>query len=160
MRKISLISPLCAILITASACSRETGCDLPRQEPLSSSSSLHLLGNAEVAWETTPPTSGPHYPIAPAGGVYDFTLSPLEQVAFLESGGVIVQYHPNRIENNLGKLTLLANNNVIVSPNPTLDIPVIGTAWTWKISCKNFDTTALRGFITDYVGKAEANHRK
>ncbi len=90
MRKICLILPLCVILITTSACSRETACDLPRQEPLSSSSSLHLLGNAEAAWETNPPTSGPHYPVPPKGGNYDYTLSNLEQVSFLESGGVMI----------------------------------------------------------------------
>ena len=160
MRKFFVCVNLLLLLLTQTACTAESDCDIPRQEPLSASSSLHLLESVGAVWDSSPPTSGPHYPIAPAGGVYDFTLSPLEQVSFLESGGVIVQYHPNRIENNLGKLTLLANNNVIVSPNPTLDIPVIGTAWTWKISCKNFDTTALRGFITDYVGKAEASHRK
>ena len=42
------------------ACSGEVGCDTPRQEPLSASSSLHLLGNTEATWETNPPTSGAH----------------------------------------------------------------------------------------------------
>ena len=147
MRKISLISPLCAILITASACSRETGCDLPRQEPLSSSSSLHLLGNAEVACETTPPTSGPHYPVPPKGGDYDYTLSNLEQVSFLESGGVVIQYLPSINDIDQQKLASFASDSVIVSPNEKLESPLVATAWTWKLSCKNYEFEALEEFI-------------
>ena len=153
MRKISLISPLCAILITASACSRETGCDLPRQEPLSSSSSLHLLGNAEVAWETTPPTSGPHYPVPPKGGDYDYTLSNLEQVSFLESGGVVIQYLPSINDIDQQKLASFASDSVIVSPNEKLESPLVATAWTWKLSCKNYEFEALEEFIVDHQGK-------
>ena len=101
MRKFFVCVNLLLLLLTQTACTAESDCDIPRQEPLSASSSLHLLESVGAVWDSNPPTSGPHYPIAPAGGIYDFTLSPLEQVAFLESGGVIVQYHPNRIENNL-----------------------------------------------------------
>ena len=159
MRKISLISPLCAILITASACSRETGCDLPRQEPLSSSSSLHLLGNAEVAWETTPPTSGPHYPVPPKGGDYDYTLSNLEQVSFLESGGVVIQYLPSINDIDQQKLASFASDSVIVSPNEKLESPLVATAWTWKLSCKNYEFEALEEFIVDHQGKISPNHK-
>jgi len=159
VRKISLISPLCAILITASACSRETGCDLPRQEPLSSSSSLHLLGNAEVAWETTPPTSGPHYPVPPKGGDYDYTLSNLEQVSFLESGGVVIQYLPSINDIDQQKLASFASDSVIVSPNEKLESPLVATAWTWKLSCKNYEFEALEKFIVDHQGKISPNHK-
>ena len=159
MRKISLISPLCAILITATACSRETGCDLPRQEPLSSSSSLHLLGNAEVAWETTPPTSGPHYPVPPKGGDYDYTLSNLEQVSFLESGGVVIQYLPSINDIDQQKLASFASDSVIVSPNEKLESPLVATAWTWKLSCKNYEFEALEEFIVDHQGKISPNHK-
>jgi len=159
VRKISLISPLCAILITASACSRETGCDLPRQEPLSSSSSLHLLGNAEVAWETTPPTSGPHYPVPPKGGDYDYTLSNLEQVSFLESGGVVIQYLPSINDIDQQKLASFASDSVIVSPNEKLESPLVATAWTWKLSCKNYEFEALEEFIVDHQGKISPNHK-
>ena len=159
MRKICLILPLCVILITTSACSRETACDLPRQEPLSSSSSLHLLGNAEVACETTPPTSGPHYPVPPKGGDYDYTLSNLEQVSFLESGGVVIQYLPSINDIDQQKLASFASDSVIVSPNEKLESPLVATAWTWKLSCKNYEFEALEEFIVDHQGKISPNHK-
>ena len=159
VRKICLILPACVILITASACSRETGCDLPRQEPLSPSSSLHLLGNAEVVWETDPPTSGPHYPVPPKGGDYDYALSNLEQVSFLESGGVIIQYLPSITSIDQQKLTSFASDSVIISPNEKLKSLLVATAWTWKLSCKNYEFESLEKFITDHQGKISANHK-
>ena len=159
MRKICLILPLCVILITTSACSRETACDLPRQEPLSSSSSLHLLGNAEVVWETNPPTSGPHYPVPPKGGNYDYTLSNLEQVSFLESGGVMIQYLPSNKDIDHQKLASFASDSVIVSPNEKLKSLLVATAWTWKLSCKNYKFETLENFIADHQGKISANHK-
>ena len=158
VRKIFLILPLCAILIATSACSSKNGCDLPRQEPLSSSSSLHLLGNAEVIWETNPPTSGPHYPIPPKGGDYDFTLSNLEQVSFLESGGVIVQYLPDIEGIDHQQLASFASDYVIISPNKTLESLLVATAWTWKLSCKEYEFESLAKFITERQGKFSPTH--
>jgi len=146
-------------LIATSACSRETGCDLPRQEPLSSSSSLHLLGNAEVVWETNPPTSGAHYPVPPKGGNYDYTLSNLEQVSFLEFGGVIIQYLPSSNDTDHQKLTSFASDSVIISPNETLKSLLVATAWTWKLSCKNYEFETLEKFIADHQRNISANHK-
>ncbi len=158
VRKIYLILPLCVILITTSACSSENGCDLPRQEPLSSSSSLHLLGNTEVVWETNPPTSGPHYPIPPKGGDYDYALSNLEQVSFLESGGVIIQYLPDVNGINHQKLTSFASDSVIISPNETVESLLVATAWTWKLSCKEYEFESLAKFVAEHQGQVSPTH--
>ena len=142
------------------ACSGEVGCDTPRQEPLSASSSLHLLGNTEATWETNPPTSGPHYPVPPRGGNYDYTLSNLEQVAFLESGGVIIQFLPNNKNVNLQQLRSFANQSVIVSPNQALESSLIATAWTWKLSCEEYLPEKLNEFISKYQDKVSNNHQE
>jgi hypothetical protein len=147
------------ILITQSACSTRTGCDTPRQEPLSASSNLHLLGNTEVIWETNPPTSGPHYPVPPKGGNYDYTISNLEQVAFLESGGVIIQYFPSNKNINHQELASLANESVIVSPNETMDSFLVATAWTWKLSCKEYKFAIIEKFISDYQREGSSSHK-
>ena len=159
VRKIYLILPLCVILIAISACSSENGCDLPRQEPLSSSSSLHLLGNTEVVWETNPPTSGPHYPIPPKGGDYEYALSNLEQVSFLESGGVVIQYLPSINDIDQQKITSFASDSVIISPNEKLESLIVATAWTWKLFCKNYEFETLEKFVADHQGKISHNHK-
>ena len=158
VRKIYLVLPLCVILIATSACSSENGCDLPRQEPLSSTSGLHLLGNTEVTWETNPPTSGPHYPIPPKCGNSDYALSNLAQVSFLESGGVIVQYLPYIYGNNLPQLSSFASNFVIISPTETLESLLVATAWTWKLSCKEYDFESLAKFIAERQGEFSPTH--
>ena len=142
------------------ACSGEVGCDTPRQEPLSASSSLHLLGNTEATWETNPPTSGPHYPVPPRGGNYDYTLSNLEQVAFLESGGVIIQFLPNNKNVNLQQLRSFSNQSVIVSPNQTLESSLVATAWTWKLTCAEYLPEKLNKFVSEYQGKVSNNHQE
>ena len=142
------------------ACSGEVGCDTPRQEPLSASSSLHLLGNTEATWETNPPTSGPHYPVPPRGGNYDYTLSNLEQVAFLESGGVIIQFLPNNKNVNLQQLRSFANQSVIVSPNQTLESSLVATAWTWKLTSAAYLPEKLNKFVSEYQGKVSNNHQE
>ena len=159
VKKIYFILPLLAFLIINSGCSHETGCDLPRQEPLDSASSLHLLGNSEVTWQTNPPTSGPHYPIPPKGGEYDYQLSNLEQVSFLESGGVIIQYRPDRDDIDHQKLHSFSSASVIVAPNKTIESALISTAWTWKLSCEKYDSESLNNFIKDHEGKVSPNHK-
>lgn len=160
MRKFWSAFNLVLLLFLQVGCSPEADCDIPRQEVLNSSSSLHLLDSTGITWATDPPTSGPHYPIPPNGGYYDFSLSSLEQVAFLESGGVIVQYLPTNNTADIKEMISLASNSVIVSPNKTLDNAVIATAWTWKLSCKKYELNGLREFITEYGGKKLNSHGK
>jgi hypothetical protein len=148
-----------ATLITQSACSIQAACDTPRQESLNASSNLHLLGNTDIIWETNPPTSGPHYPVPPKGGNYDYPISNLEQVAFLESGGVIIQYLPSSSNINQQELASLASESVIVSPNETLDSFLVATAWTWKLSCKEYKFTIIEKFISDYQIKGSSSHK-
>ena len=158
MRKICSILAICSISFLQISCSVKTGCDTPRQEALDPASSLHLLGNTETTWQTNPPTSGPHYPIPPKGGNYDYTLSNLEQVAFLESGGVIVQYNPNLKNFNRKQLSPFANESVLVAPNQTLESFLVATAWTWKLSCEGYYPEELEKFIYEYRGKVFGTH--
>ena len=158
MRKTCSILAICTISLVQTSCSVETVCDTPRQERLDPSSSLHLLGNTEASWETNPPTSGPHYPVSPRGGNYDYTLSNLEQVAFLESGGVIIQYAPNVKNFDRKQLSSFANENVIVAPNQTLESFLVATAWTWKLSCERYYPDKLRKFIDKYGGNPSNTH--
>lgn len=158
MIKFCSIFVICTISLLQISCSTERGCDTPRQERLDPSSSLHLLGNTESKWETDPPTSGPHYPVPPKGGNFDYTLSNLEQVAFLESGGVIIQYIPNAKNFNRKQLSSLANDYVIVSPNQTLGSFIVATAWTWKLSCKEYRFDELEKFISEYRERVSNTH--
>jgi len=97
--------------------------------------------------------------VPPKGGNYDYTLSNLEQVSFLESGGVMIQYLPSNKDIDHQKLASFASDSVIVSPNEKLKSLLVATAWTWKLSCKNYKFETLEKFIADHQGKISANHK-
>ena len=128
-------------------CSNSAKCDHPRQEPPSPSSNLHLFQDDSVSWQTLPPTSGPHHPIPPEAGIYEYQLSNLKQVAFLEGNGITIQYHPDISSKDLGVLSQLINEQVIIFPNNSLGHKVVATAWTWKLKCTEIDKISITDFI-------------
>ncbi|NNE74732.1 MAG: DUF3105 domain-containing protein [Acidimicrobiales bacterium] len=151
---------LLALVATGCGGSDEAGgvCDAPIEEALDPSSGLHFLDpDAEVRYLTDPPTSGPHLTIgAPRTGVSSEPLSPIEQVAQLEAGIVLVQYQPSL--GGVGEaLTDLGSDQTLIAPNPDLPAPVIATAWTKKISCPTAES--LDDVIADLEAFIDTNGR-
>jgi hypothetical protein len=66
------------------------------------------------------------------------------QVTVLEGGGVLVQY---RRPGDRARLAPLADDRVVVAPNPDLPARVIATAWRHKLACTAVDLDALRELI-------------
>ena len=125
-------------------------CDVPRQEAPDPASGLHVLDDAQLKWEADPPTSGPHRSVAPEGGLRYAPLDELDQVAFLEAGGVIVLVSARPV---LDELAALAGPGVLVAPGrPDLPDEVVATAWTWRLRCSALDVESVRAFIADRVG--------
>ena len=72
-------------------------------------------------------------------------VDPAIQVRLLEAGGVMIQYD-DTIDPAL--LAPLGDELVVVAPTfGDLPAPVVVTAWTWKLSCSEVDTAAIRDFI-------------
>ena len=127
-------------------------CDVPRQEAPDPASGLHLLDDAEIRWEADPPTSGPHRSVAPDGGLWHESPNELDQVAFLETGGVVVLVSTRTVPD---ELAALAGPRVLVAPGqPNLPDEVVATAWTWRLRCSAVDVEPLRAFIEERVGAA------
>jgi hypothetical protein len=122
-------------------------------EPLDPFSTEHLLpGAPEPVYHSDPPTSGPHRLGLLPRGVWDQVIARPTQVTLLERGSVIVQYRSGFGDG--ASLAPLAARDVLVTiaPNPALTVPVVATAWTWKLSCTGRDTRALSGFIRAHEG--------
>ncbi len=114
-----------------------------------------MLDDTGLAWDSVAPTSGPHRGVAPEGGLRDAPVDELDQVAFLEAGGVVVQVHARSVPD---ELAALAGPDVLVAPGrPELSDRVVATAWTWRLSCTAVDVEPLRAFIVERVG-ASAGH--
>lgn len=136
--------------LLAACGSDRAACDVPRQEPPDPASGLHVLDDTGLAWDSAAPTSGPHRGVAPEGGLRDAPVDELDQVAFLETGGVILQVDARAVPD---EIAALASPDVLVAPGrPELPDRVVATAWTWRLRCSAVDVEPLRAFIDQRVG--------
>lgn len=115
---------------------------------------VHVIqDDADVAYDTDPPTSGPHKPGATISDVVTGPLSRPVQVGVLERGDILLQHTSELPQDQRSRLEALAGSGVVVAPNPDLPSPVVATAWTYKLRCTSVDVTALRRFIDQRAGK-------
>lgn len=122
---------------------------------------LHLLPGVEVTYEHSPPTSGPHELPAPAGGVSPTPIPEPRQVAFVETGGVILQYDRAVDGDDVAALEALASESVLVAPAVRPfddDARVAFTAWSNRQLCDAVSIDAAENFIGTYAGAYFVNH--
>jgi hypothetical protein len=122
------------------------------------------LGNAHVdpsqvgknAYNSTPPTSGPHLPTLASWGVHDQPLSNEQQVHNLEDGGVLVQYNcPEGCSELVSQLLAVVaryRDQVILAPYPGMNTRIALTAWQRIDPFDQFDEKRIVRFIRAYRG--------
>ena len=112
--------------------------------------------SSHVAYNSNPPTSGPHTPYLADWGVHKIPV-PLEiQVHNLEDGGVMVQYACEKPCDELVKqLEALAakHDRLIVAPYPLMNSKIALTAWQRIETLDSFDEKRINDFIQAYIGK-------
>lgn len=123
---------------------------------------IHVLPGAEVAYDLSPPTSGPHQLPAPTPGVsVDPVPEPL-QVSALEAGLVIVHHAPELPAAERSQLEALARlDGVLVTPAATgLDASalVAFSAWGTRQLCAALDLDAAEAFIDARAGIVFVEH--
>lgn len=106
-------------------------------------------GSKTPAYETNPPTSGPHVepPYQQADGAYSKMPDEIDFVHSLEHGRLEIQYAPDLPEKNQLALKGLYDTlyaGALLFPNSKMPYQVGATTWTNLIGCK-----AYRGSITD-----------
>jgi hypothetical protein len=114
-------------------------------------------------YQTNPPTSGVHFPVAAQDGVYTPDNAPPlgELVHTLEHGRINIQYKPGTDAGTVAKLEALVAEDpyhMVMYQNPTgMEAQVAATAWTHSLTCdrvtdKTWD--AMRTFRDRYLDKA------
>jgi len=133
-------------------------CDDVISEDIDPTWTVHLLAGApEPEFLTDPPTSGPHYSADPVTGAIDEPLNGTSQVTILEVGGVLLQYRPGDLPDaDRGRLERLAEDGVVIAPQPGLPDPVVATAWGTKQRCQGVALGTLTSFIEEYNGQGPA----
>ena len=72
------------------------GCTLKAVKALPGEHTVTDPGGTSPKWNTDPPTSGPHYPIAAVFNIYEDELELARVVHNLEHGGVFILYGQGR----------------------------------------------------------------
>jgi hypothetical protein len=144
------------------------------EQVLASQGNYHIeFGSpAPIAYNSTPPTSGPHYGNLAAWNIYDEPQRYELLIHNMEDGGVIVYYQcpdgcPETVEQlkTIVEPYLRAGRHVVMVPNdPTWTIggsqplhqdmgaTIALTAWTRILKMDEVDEAAIRSFIDRYEG--------
>ena len=93
-------------------------------------------GGTHVAYNTNPPTSGPHFPTVPRRGIYTTPFATEFLPHFIEHAGVEVSYNNSASPDVVKKLTDIVNaeldrgaGQVLLSPVPDMPCQVALTSW-------------------------------
>jgi len=129
--------------------------DLPiRQFPILESPHVKNGPVPQEAYNSNPPTSGPHRAVPLDWGVHDAPVPDWIAVHNLEHGGIWISYRPGLDDAALEKLKQLANhypNAVVLSPRPKDDRPVIVASWGRIMRLDEADTDKIERFILSFV---------
>ncbi|MBI4212896.1 MAG: DUF3105 domain-containing protein [Chloroflexi bacterium] len=128
-------------------------------------------GVAHIAYNSTPPTSGPHWNIAGEGpvawGIYDAPIPNEAQIHNLEHGGIMIQYNcsdcpelKQQLEDFYNRyvpthrIPLFPNSSkIIVAPYPDMPSRVALTAWGRIDTLDAFDEERIIKFIEAFRDK-------
>jgi hypothetical protein len=110
-----------------------------------------LAAGETFDYGTPAPTSGPYLESDPSCGVFAEEISAEDAVTALYHGAVVIWHSPDLGEADVAELAALAadaETYVVVSPNASLDSPIVATAWNRLL---DYDTPAdAAEFIETY----------
>lgn len=110
-------------------------------------------GDNHYAYNSNPPTSGPHYPNPANWGIYDNQLPDEQLVHNLEHGGVWVSYKSDLDKDSLEKLKKLVGSyrsKVILEPRSQNDVPIAVASWGRLMKLNSYEEQKIKEFIDYY----------
>jgi hypothetical protein len=101
-----------------------------------------------VEYPQNPPEGGPHDPTPLACGIYDTPVRNENAVHSLEHGAVWITYQPDLDAADVSALDSFGRQSeVLVSPYPGLDLPVVLSSWGTQLRLSAVDTDVIDQFI-------------
>ena len=109
-------------------------------------------GTTYDAYNSVPPTSGPHWGAPAPWGIYGEPIPNERQIHNLEHSGVIIQYNTDDLEliRNLREFARSQSNfpcYLLVAPYPDMSSAIALTAWPGKPGTTTSDSTYLPGVL-------------
>lgn len=129
---------------------------------------MHVGACTPVTHGSKPPSSGQHYPSWPMFRVYSRPVPWGFLVHGLEHGAVVIAYNcPGGCPTEVAAIEEVvaavpvrpgcARPPVIVTPDPTLDVPFAASAWGHTLRAGCFDRARFAAFIQSYVNQGPEN---
>ena len=119
----------------ARAALEAAGCTVSATPALVGEHSVTTPDGTSKAWNTTPPTSGPHYQVPAVWGTYDDAVNQAQLVHNLEHGGIAIQYGTGVPEETVQALKGFVQENsrgTILAPYPALGDRIALGAWVHR----------------------------
>jgi len=117
---------------------------------------LAFVDARHVAYDSIPPTSGPHIAFTVAPGPYADPIPDELQVHALEHGHVLIQYAPSLPASQRREVEHLARRHldaVLVAPYPRLRAGIALTAWGRIDRMGRYDQTRVEAFVAALSGR-------
>ncbi|HYP40568.1 MAG TPA: DUF3105 domain-containing protein [Chloroflexia bacterium] len=162
IRRIGIFAALALVLAGVVAALIAQEASRPGESvPMMVSNHIEYNPGSPPAYNSDPPTSGPHVQSVPQFKVYTEPMTKELQVHGLEDGGVIIHYKTGLDQATVDRLASLASlyieqprpkNHVILVPDPNLSHPIVLTTWRRIDRLDAFDEARIRRFIDTYVG--------
>jgi hypothetical protein len=140
----------------SAAAARPALCLPGRAVPIMNSPHVSAAIERHVRYNSLPPTSGPHFPFAPAVGVYAEALPNGLLVHALEHGHIVIVYAQNTPAATVKTLTYLARRypaDVLLAPYPALPYGIALTAWSRIELQDSLDQASAVAFIRALRGR-------
>jgi hypothetical protein len=137
---------------------RNAGCTLKVVPALQAVHSITDSSASSPAWNTDPPTSGPHYAVAAIFGIYEDELELARVVHNLEHGGVYILYGKDVPDATVDRLRAFYDDHktgTIMAPLDALGDKFALGAWVvdgdtdngFLATCRRFDDNAISTFF-------------
>lgn len=127
-----------------------------RAIPVMASPHLSVAALQRVRYNSNPPTSGPHFAVPPAPGIYDSPLSPGEFVHAEEHGHVVIAYAPGTPADQVSVLVSVAKahpDDVLLTPYRGIAHGVALAAWGRLQRLDHADTAEVTRFVRALAGR-------
>jgi hypothetical protein len=117
----------------------------------------HLTtGSPAPAYNSDPPTSGPHAPNSVPCGIHVDPVPDVVAVHNLEHGVVVIHYLPTIPREDISELVDAVagfESHFVVAPRPNNPAPITLSAWTVQLRLDEVDVAAVRWFWDEYSGQ-------
>ncbi|MSU45482.1 MAG: DUF3105 domain-containing protein [Candidatus Zambryskibacteria bacterium] len=117
----------------------------------------HINIDAEhIAYNSNPPTSGPHYVKPAEWGVYQEELPDEQLIHNLEHGGIWISYKPGdeEVKSKLEALGKRFPRSVVVTPRALNDSPITLASWGRLEKLDVYNEDQIKNFIRRNTNKS------